>query len=146
MPISLVNVLNRWCFLNQSTFETSYSKDLILHAEREKAKKISLSGYKPRHRHKIIRKRLRIQNLRDPKIRVHLEQSQYSNCNRLYLSAPKIRSHDLSCETTETQQGSGEKANHACVKFSGGKMNYRTDEELVSSLGSAFIAINFIEL
>ena len=91
MPISLVNVLNRWCFLNhQSTFETSYSKDLILHAEREKAKKISLSGYKPRHRHKIIRKRLRTQNLRDLKIRVHLEQPQYSNCNRLYLSAPKL--------------------------------------------------------
>ena len=38
----------------------------------------------------------------------------------------------------------GEEANHSCVKFSGGKINYRTDEELVSSLGSAFIAINFL--
>ena len=47
-------------------------------------------------------------------------------------------------ETTETQQDSGEKANHACFKFSSKKINYRTDEELVSSPGSAFITINFL--
>ena len=39
---------------SSSLFETSYSKDLILHAERERAKKISLSGYEQRHRHKNI--------------------------------------------------------------------------------------------
>ena len=48
-----------------------------------------------------------------------------------------MRTHDLSCETAETQQGSREKANHV-------KINYRNDEELVSSLGLAFIEINFL--
>ena len=49
-----------------------------------------------------------------------------------------MRTHYLSCETAETQ------GNHACVKFLGGNINYLTDEELASSLGSAFIDINFL--
>ena len=49
-----------------------------------------------------------------------------------------MRTHYLSCETAETQ------GNHACVKFLGGNINYLTDEELASSLGSAFIDISFL--
>ena len=145
--MSLLNFHNRLCFLNhQSTFETSYSKDLILHAKREREnQKISLSGYKPRHKHKSIRKRLKIQNLRDPKIRVHFEQSQYSNRNRLYLSAPKLDHMTLVVKPLRLGKAREKRRTmHASNSLVRGKVNYCTDKEPVSSLGSAFTAINFL--
>ena len=60
----------------------------------------------------------------------------FSNWNRLYLSASKWE-HMTLVVKLKTQQGSREKANHV-------KINYRNDEELVSSLGLAFIEINFL--
>ena len=88
--------------------------------------------------------------MRDPKIRESWNKLNPSCVNAVFELQPslslgaKFWSRDFSCETAETQQDSGEEANHSCVKYSGGKINYRTDEELVSSLGSMFIAINFL--
>lgn len=55
-----------------------------------------------------------------------------------------MRTHNLSREATETERGSGEKASHACIKFSSKKINYLTNTEFVLSLASGFIAINFL--
>ena len=55
-----------------------------------------------------------------------------------------MRTHNLSREATEIEQGSGEKASHACIKFSSKKINYLTNTEFMLSLASEFIAINFL--
>ena len=102
MSTSLLNIYHRWCSLNhQSTFETSYSRNLILHAERERAKnstsvdtnqdidiKISLDFFKKKIKNSEW-EILKSENLEISS--VHREQMQHPvrNCNRLCLSEPK---------------------------------------------------------
>ena len=69
-------------------------------------------------------------------------QTQYSNYNRLYLSASKLEHMTLvgkSLRLSKAQEKEKPRMRQIVC-------NYRTNEKLVSPLGSAFIAINFLNV